>query len=110
MHSCGIYRYSGSWVSVLGSPQLFTPRSGHCGFALASEIFVFGGQNETEGAVYSTAFRLDVHNCEWAPLEEMPQPRHSGTCVVHGSRGLIFGGANQEGVVDSLLVFDPGKN
>lgn len=97
-------------MSVIGTIELFTARSGHCGFSIGTDIFLFGGQNEVEGQVYSSAFKFDTTSYEWSPLPNLPEPRHSGTCVLYKEKALIFAGANQLGVLDNLLIFDPGKN
>ena len=109
-HSCGAYKFGGNWVSILGSPDIFTARSGHCGFASGYDIYVFGGQNEAEGVIFAASFKFDTSTYTWTQALDMPEPRHSASCVNYKNQALIFGGANQLGPIDSLLIFNPGKN
>ena len=73
-------------------------------------MYVFGGQNETEGLVFNTSYILNPVNKFWSINSSLPEPRHSATCVLYNGIALIYGGANEDGVLDSLLLFDPGKN
>ncbi|OMJ87377.1 hypothetical protein SteCoe_10881 [Stentor coeruleus] len=110
VHSSKIFKFSNIWEPIEANPTIFAPRSGHCGFALNSDIYIFGGQCESENLVFNTSYKLNLKDNTWIILPNLPQPRHSSSCVTYNSKGLIFGGANQEGVLDSLLIFNPGKN
>lgn len=109
VHSNKVFKFTESWSELSTSPEIFSPRTGHCGFAANNTLFIFGGQCESTGEVFNSSYKLDLNTQEWTILSNLPQPRHSGTCCAIGDSGLIFGGANQEGVLDSLLVFEAGK-
>jgi N-acetylneuraminic acid mutarotase len=108
VYSSDLYKYSNAWEALAPLPA-FTPRSGHCGCGIGGEIYVFGGQKETEEIVFDTSFRINPTEQTCVNIPSLPEPRHSGTCTVYNSQALIWGGANEEGVLDSLVKYSPGK-
>ena len=109
-HSSKIYVLNNGWKSYTGSPSIFTPRSGHSGTAIDGFIFIFGGQNESEGAVFSSSFKLDPVNFVWTKIADLPEPMHSSSCISYNSKAIIYGGANHQGPSNSLIVYNPGKS
>jgi len=105
-----VFKYNSSWSDQPTSPEIFSARSGHCGFSLNDTLFIFGGQLEPTGEVFNSSYKLDLLAQEWSILPCLPQPCHSATCCLFRNFAYIFGGANQEGVLDSLLIFDPGNS
>jgi hypothetical protein len=110
VHSNELYRFKDTWsvVSTNGNPP--SPRSGHCGFILDDSLFLFGGQNEQEGKVFDSSHCINLISKEWSPFPSLPQSRHSSSCVLSGRIGYLHGGANEEGVLNSLLFIDPGND
>jgi hypothetical protein len=119
-HYDDVWQWRPAWGKlVIRNPEVFSPRSGHVGFAVGNSVYVYGGQEEPQpgtdlgGRIYAEWLRLDLEHLEWTVVSPPPQVlgRHSASLTYMSARdqALVFGGCSSSGLENSLYLFDLGQ-
>ena len=91
------------WSS--GAPKL-TAVADAAAQVLAGEIYVVGGRLENGQATNAVEAYSPLNN-GWRPLTSLPQPIAGALALTFGNQLYLFGGENNEEVLDSAYVYDP---
>ncbi|KAL2931413.1 tRNA wybutosine-synthesizing protein 2/3/4 [Bienertia sinuspersici] len=95
------------WKLVGNTSDVFAPRHRHAAAVVGSNVYVFGGLNNS--TLYSSLVVLDVDTLRWKEVHacgERPCARHSHSMVACGDKLYLFGGYNGEKPLGDLYSFD----
>jgi len=107
----GDWRWVRKSTTVRGGETL-PARTGATATAVGRKVYVFGGQEPSQGTCFNDVVVLDCDAWEWSRLEisgPSPPPRNSHVaCAVNGGRLLVvYGGANPEvGPMSDVYLLD----
>jgi hypothetical protein len=103
---------SNTWTATSTGANVPSPRHGFSSVWTGTEMIVWGGQdpsltNFNDGARYNPA------NNTWTPTSvgaNVPDPRSSHSAVWSGSEMIVWGGANESGVLAAGARYDPAND
>jgi hypothetical protein len=77
-----------------------------------NKTVIFGGQDVIQGKVFNHLYKFDNIKIELEKVENLkkhgfkPSKRNSHSFAQVGSKGYIYGGANDEGPLNDVLLLD----
>lgn len=88
--------------------ELLGPRRDTCAVKVGLDIYIIGGRNSatSSGDYFGLIYRFSP-GADTIELVALATPRAGHACVWDGTRILIFGGEDEDGLRDDILAFNP---